>query len=296
VIGVLLAVAGAYGVFLLYTRMAFGWSGFGFGPSIAGGRRGDRARRGAQEWLVQAGLEDVRTVEFVAVSSVLLVAGAALAFALFGGVVAPVAAGLFAASFPISSARARRSRRRADAREAWPRMIEEIRVLTGSAGRSIPHALFEVGLDGPPEVRRAFAAAHREWLLTTDFGRTIAVLKSRLADATADAACETLLVAHEVGGTDVDRRLAALVDDRIVDLQGRKDADSKMAGVRFARRFVLVVPIGMALVGLSIGDGRAAYRTGTGQAGIAVGIGLLIACWIWSGRIMRIPDEQRVFT
>lgn len=294
--GVLLSVAGAYGVFLLYTRAVFGWSGFGFGPSIAGGRRGDPARRGAQEWLVQAGLEDVRTVEFVAVSSVLLVAGAAFAFALFGGVVAPVATGLFAASFPISSARARRGRRRAEAREAWPRMIEEIRVLTGSAGRSIPQALFEVGLDGPPEVRRAFAAAHREWLLTTDIGRTIAVLKSRLADATADAACETLLVAHEVGGTDVDRRLAALVDDRIVDLQGRKDADSKMAGVRFARRFVLVVPIGMALVGLSIGDGRAAYRTGTGQAGIAVGILLLIACWIWSGRIMRIPDEQRVFS
>jgi tight adherence protein B len=69
-----------------------------------------------------------------------------------------------------------------------------------------------------------------------------------------------------------------------------------MAGVRFARRFVLVVPIGMALVGLSIGDGRAAYQTGSGQLGVAAGIGLLVACWVWSGRIMRIPDEQRVFS
>lgn len=294
--GVVLAVCGAYGVFLLYTRVALGWTGLGFGPTVAGARRRETGRRGAQDWLVQAGLEDVRPAEFVAVSSVLLVAGAGLAFALFGGVVAPLAAGLFAASFPVSSARARRARRRAEAREAWPRMIEEIRVLTGAAGRSIPQALFEVGLNGPPEVRRAFAAAHREWLLTTDFARTVAVLKARLADATADAACETLLVAHEVGGTDVDRRLAALVDDRIADLEGRKDADSKMAGVRFARRFVLVVPIGMALVGLSIGDGRAAYRTGTGQVGVAVGIALLIVCWVWSGRVMRLPDEQRVFS
>jgi hypothetical protein len=31
------------------------------------------------------------------------------------------------------------------------------------------------------------------------------------------------------------------------------------AGVRFARRFVLLVPLGVALVGLSVGNGRAAY-------------------------------------
>src|SRR5205085_2522237 len=83
--------------------------------------------------------------------------------------------------------------------------------------------------------------------------RTCAVLKSRLADPTADATCETLLVAHEIGGTDLDRRLASLVEDRIQDLHGRKDARAKQAGVRFARRFVLAVPVGMALAGLSIG-------------------------------------------
>ena len=291
--GVVLAVAGAYGVFLLFTSVAFGWGGLGIGPSAV--RRSRRSRRATQEWLVQAGLEDVRPVELVAIGLVLFLVGAALAFALFGALVPAVATGLFAASFPLTSARSRRARRRAEAREVWPRMIEEIRVLTGSAGRSVPQALLEAGLRGSPELRSAFEAAHREWLLTTDFARTIAVLKSRLADATADAACETLLVAHEVGGSDVDKRLAALVEDRTMDLQGRKDADSKMAGVRFARRFVLVVPVGMALVGLSIGEGREAYRTATGQLAVAVGLLLLIACWVWSGRIMRIPEEERVF-
>src|SRR5206468_11126340 len=47
--------------------------------------------------------------------------------------------------------------------------------------------------------------------------------------------------------------LAALAEDRTQDLQGRKDARAKQAGVRFARRFVLVVPLGMSLAGLSIG-------------------------------------------
>ena len=38
-------------------------------------------------------------------------------------------------------------------------------------------------------------------------------------------------------------------------------SQAKQAGVRFARRFVLIVPVGMAVAGLSIGTGREAYRT-----------------------------------
>jgi hypothetical protein len=34
--------------------------------------------------------------------------------------------------------------------------------------------------------------------------------------------------------------------------------------VRFARRFVLIVPVGMAVAGLSIGTGRTAYETPLG--------------------------------
>ena len=69
----------------------------------------------------------------------------------------------------------------------------------------------------------------------------------------------------------------------------------KQAGVRFARRFVLIVPLGMALVGLSIGDGREAYQSGFGQFVVVLALGLVVACWVWAGRIMRLPDEERVF-
>ena len=289
----LVAAAAAYGVFLTYTSVAFGWRGIGLGPHFRGSAVGGRAR--AQVWLAQAGIVDVRPVELAAVMALLFVTGAALCFALFGGVLPPLIAGMFAATFPLASVRNRRERRRDDAREAWPRMIEEMRLLTGSLGRSVPQALFEVGRRAPDEMRPAFRAAHREWMISTDFPRTVAVLKRGLADPTADATCETLLVAHEIGGTDLDRRLAALADDRVQDLQGRKTAQAKQAGVRFARRFVLLVPVGMALAGLSIGSGRSAYATSGGQVGVAVGIAMVVVCWIWAGRLMRLPEEDRVF-
>lgn len=292
-----LALVAAYGVFLLWTAVVLGWRGLGPGPlreGTAGGGpvRSLVARR--HRWLTQAGLHDVRPVEFVAVIGVLALVGAGLGFALFGGAISALASAGLAGAIPLSSYRARRRRRQAAARTAWPRMIEEMRIFTGSLGRSIPQALFETGRRGPADLRPAFAAAEREWLVSTDFARTVAVLKDRLDDPTADAACETLLVAHEVGGTDLDRRLAALAEDRAADLQGRKDATSRQAGVVFARRFVLLVPLGMALAGLSIGNGRAGYQTGLGQVAVVIGVAATALCWWWAERLLRLPDTERV--
>jgi tight adherence protein B len=174
-------------------------------------------------------------------------------------------------------------------------MIEELRLQATTLGRSIPQALFDVGARAPVELRPAFAAAQREWLITTDFTRTLDVLKARLADPTADVACETLLIAHEVGGTDLGRRLQALAEDRQADVMSRKDARSKQAGVRFARRFVLIVPVGMALAGSMIGTGRAAYATPMGQVVVGAAVVMLVACWTWAGRFLRMPRTDRVF-
>lgn len=290
--GLVVALLGAYGVHLIYTAVVLRWRGVGPGPRTA---RAPRSHDRSRDWLRQAGLEEVRLAEFVTLMAALLVLGVAAAFVMFGAILPALAVGLFAASFPVASYRARRLTRRAKAQDAWPRMIEEVRILTGSLGRSIPQALFDVGRRGPEAMRPAFAAAQREWLISTDFPRTLKVLKDRLADPTADAACETLLVAQELGGSDLDHRLRALIDDRTQDTQGRKDARAKQAGVRFARRFVLIVPVGMALAGMSVGNGRAAYRTPTGQFAVVIGTAMVVLCWLWAGRIMRIPEEQRVF-
>lgn len=285
-----LAVIAAVGVHLVFTSLVLGQRQLRL-PRVSD--PGRRARR--RDWLVQAGLTDIPLRQLAAVIVTLMLLGALSAFAVFGGVLPAIVTALFAGSFPLASYRSRRTTQRAAAMDAWPRLLEELRILTSSLGRSIPQALFEVGHRAPPQMALAFEAAQREWLLSTDFARTVRVLKAGLADPTADAACETLLVAHEVGGTDLDRRLEALIDDRIQDSQGRKDARAKQAGARFARRFVLIVPAGMALAGMSVGTGRAAYQTATGQALVVVAILLVIACWAWAGRIMVLQEEQRVF-
>jgi tight adherence protein B len=289
------SVAVTLGLYWLYTSLAFGWSGLGFGPRITNVEL-QRRRADLDVWLTQAGLEDVNHREFFAVVLLIFSFGSAIGFAIFAGPIPAIVVGGFSASFPVATYRLRRQHRRERAREAWPRMIEEIRLQTASMGRSIPRALFEVGRRGPEELHPGFEAAHREWLLTTDFQRTIQVLKERLADPTADLTAETLLIAYELGGTDLDQRLEALAEDRRQDLQGRKDARSRQAGARFSRVFVLAVPGGMALAGISIGDGRAAYQTGGGQLIVLAALAMVITCWVWAGRVMQLPEPDRVFT
>lgn len=286
----LLAVVAGVGVHLLFTGIVLGQRHLR-APRIGGPKAAHRR----QPWLARAGLADVPIGQLAVAITTLMTLSALGAFVVFGGVLPALATALFAGSLPLASHRQRRTANRAAAMEAWPRLLEELRILTSSVGHSIPQALFEVGRGTPQEMRPAFDAAQREWLLSTDFGRALAVLKAGLADPTADATCETLLVAQEVGGADLDRRLEALIDDRIQDLQGRKDARARQAGARFARRFVLIVPAGMGIAGMSVGTGRAAYQTATGQALVVVAIGLVVACWVWAGRIMVVPEEQRVF-
>ena len=59
---------------------------------------------------------------------------------------------------------------------------------------------------------------------------------------------------------------------------------------------MLIVPLGMALAGMSVGNGRHAYATPLGQVAVVAGIALVVVCWVWAGAIMRIPEEERVFS
>lgn len=245
--------------------------------------------------LDQAGLTEISVGQLAGLSAGASIGALVVGLVLIGAAVPALALAATGAFAPVGLIRRRRRRQLEEAREAWPAMIEEIRLLCSSVGRSIPQALFDVGGRAPEELRPAFDAAHREWLLTRDLEATTELLRDQLADPTADATCETLLIAHQLGGADLDRRLAALAEDRRQDLLDRKDARSRQAGVRFARRFVLLVPLGMALVGLSIGDGREAYQSALGQLLALGALAVLVACWVWSGRILRLPNEQRVF-
>lgn len=287
---IILALSAAIGVYLLIPR------------STSNGSQPTRLRRvspsvlaeGLDGWLTRTGLESVSPSQFAAVSLGVAATAAITWWVVLGaGIPLLLVAGV-AGTVPTTVWRRRHATARAATLEAWPRMIEEIRVRVGSVGQPVPQALLETGLSAPDPIRAAFVAAQRQWALTTDFESTVAVLKHSLADPTADAVCETLLVIQQVGG-DPDARLEALAADRRADLRERREADARSAGARLARWFVVIVPAGMAFAGLNLGEGRVAYASTGGQVATVIAIAMVVGCWWWAGRIMVTPTQRRVF-
>lgn len=291
--GLLLALSAAVGVHLMIAPRGTHGSASIPNQARTSGRPSLAAR--ADTWLTQAGLDAVRPRDFVLAAGLFAIGAGVGASVVFGGLLPGLVASVLAGAIPVVSAHQRRRTRQQIAHEAWPRLIEEMRILTNSVGRSIPQALFEVRSTAPAELQPAFDAAHREWLMSTDFDQTTRMMKEQLGDPTADVVCETLLLAYELGGTALDRRLADLAADRRADVQYRKDARARQAGVRFARRFVVIVPIGMAAAGMSVGDGKHAYATPTGQVAVVAALALMAICWWWAGRLLRLPTQRRVF-
>ena len=208
---------------------------------------------------------------------------------------ASLAVGALVATCSLLGRRSLDAARREQARRLWPSLLEEVRVLTVSGGRSIPRALLDAGARAPAPAAEAFLASLQTWRVSADFERTLATLKDQMAEASTDLVAETLLVAHEIGGTDVGRRLARLAEDRRRDLAARDLAVAKLAGARFARWFVVIVPLGMAVAGQAIGTGRAAFASTGGQAVALLAAALVAACWLWAGTLLRLPEEPRVF-
>jgi len=255
----------------------------------------EQPRQRAIRWLRQAGLDGVSPEEFATTLSALFVAGTIIGYSVFGTATAALMCGVFLATFPVSGYRKRRQQRLRDIQDAWPRLLDDIRLQWASIGRSLPAAMERAGDRGPRILKPAFTAAHQEWILTTDFERSLKVLKARVSDPTADLIAETLLAAHQIGGSRANNRLAALADDRRRDLHYRHDARSQQAGARFARAFVLIIPAGMAAAGLAIGTGREAYQTSSGQIITVTALAMVMGCWFWAGKILRLPRAERVF-
>ncbi len=281
--GIAIAVCGALGMWLLttsYTGVPLAprrWSAASGSPA---GVRGTEPRR-----LLLGALGAVAAA----------LAGWTAAWALFGGFVAPALAAACSAALPGRAAADRRRRRAANARQSWPRLLAEIRVGVAHRNQSIPAALFAAGAHAPAGIRDAFEESARTWALSTDFEASLRVLKRSLADPTADAICETLLAAHQIGGVRLDARLRALAEAAHAEAAARADAHAKQAGARFARSFVALVPGFMAVIGLSIGRGREAYQAPDGQWLVVLSVLAVVGCWCWAGRIMAIPPRKRVF-
>ena len=177
---------------------------------------------------------------------------------------------------------------------AWPDILGELQLRIGTLGSPLPNALFTAGKSADSHLNNAFVTAERSFAITGSFDIALSTLRSILQDQGTRLLTELLAVVKGAPGTDVARLVDELRQDRAAERDRESEYAAKLAGVKFARYFVIAVPVGMMMAGIGIA-GFAPYRTPVGEFAIAGSVVLLIGCWSWASHLAN-PKKLKVKT
>jgi tight adherence protein B len=255
--------------------------------------RPERRDARLREMLAQAGLSGVTPARIIALQAGAFVLAVTVAYLSTRLVSISTVFGVFAACVPWMLVQRMRRRHRADLRELWPEVVDN---LTSGvrAGLSLPEALAAIGERGPEQLRHAFRAFGRDYRATGAFNDSLNRLKQTLADPVGDRICESLRVAREVGGTDLGRLLTTLSSFLREDARARAELMARQSWAVSAARMAVAAPW-LVLVLLSTRrETLAAYDSAAGSIILAIGAVLSLVAYRLMLAIGRLPEDRRV--
>lgn len=244
-----------------------------------------------------------RTIDagFPGLSPNLLLAGLALAavigFVLIAGMTSSSAIGVSGAvlgsTLPLSFLRSRAQRRRRRFRDEWPDALASL-IASVRAGVSLPEACSSLSERGPAGLRHGFGAFVSTYRSTGSFPNAIDSLTRVLADPIADRVGASLLLAHEVGGSDLVRVLRTTSDFVLDDGRIRKEIEARWSWTVTAARVAAAAPWVVLIMMATRPEAARAYDSPSGMAVIAGGG---IATFV-GYRVMlsagRLPEDRRL--
>jgi tight adherence protein B len=255
------------------------------------GRRSVRVR--AADLLAEAGIEAVTPGALLASSVALAVVVWLVMAAVSRSVVVASSFALISVGGPWNLIRYRQRRRRAELRELWPEVIDNVSSAV-RAGMSLPESLSQVGVRGPELLRVAFRRFGEDYRATGRFGECLDRLKAALADPVGDRIVESLRMAREVGGTDLGRMLRTLSAFLREDARTRAELESRQSWTVNAARLAVAAPwILLALLSLRP-EAVSAYDSKAGLFVLVFGGGVCALAYRLMLRLGRLPEEERV--
>jgi tight adherence protein B len=245
-----------------------------------------------QGFLTEAQLASARPVHLVLASAGGSLLAGAIVLAVSSTWSVAIVFAVFGAAAPWLLLRRRVIRGRRERRELWPYVIDDL--ASGiRAGLSLPEAVAAVAERGPRPMRPAFAGFASNYRATGSFTASVDVLAERLADPVADRVVEALLLAREVGGTDVGRLLRGLGQALRDDARARGEIEARQSWTVNGARLAVCAPWAVLLLLASRSKSIQVYDRPAGLLVLAIGGGLSALAYVLMRRIGKLPDEQR---
>lgn len=243
--------------------------------------------------LMAADIRSVSARQFIAATAVGTLLTFLVVMAISSAVPVAAAFGLFAAMAPRSYLRRRAARRRALRSEAWPDAVDNL-VSAVRAGLSLPEALAGLAVSGPAELREPFARFGRMYEATGSFAVCLERLAQDLADPVGDRVVDALLIAREVGGSDLGNLLRTLARFLREDARTRGEVEARQSWTVNAARVALAAPWVVLLLLASQSTTIAAYNSAAGAAVLLIGGGVSYGAYRLMRRIGQLPTDHRL--
>lgn len=254
-----------------------------------------RARPGRiRGLLASAGWARVPPGAFVGVCAMAGLIAAAAAHTVLGITALSAAATAMGSVLPVLVVTARRRARRRAHRAAWPDAID--RVIAGvRSGLALPEALAALA-DGADEVfRDTFSGFARDYRNTGRFAPAAGRLKEALADPIADRVVATLIMAREVGGTELVPVLKSLSASLREEGAARAEAEARQSWTTAAARLGVAAPWVVLVLLSTRPEAAAAYNSSGGAAVILFGLVVSVLAYRLMLVLGRLPEERRWF-
>lgn len=262
-------------------------------PPSPGPRAEGRLTSASRELLAEAGVEGVTPGAFIGVCAMAGVTGFLLMFVVSGALPIGLVFGVLAGGGPVALLKGRVRRRRAEFRELWPDVVDNIASAV-RAGLSLSEALAQVGDRGPLPLREPFRRFGADYASTGRFAESLDRLKARLADPVGDRVVEALRIAREVGGGDLGRLLRSLSTFLRDDARTRSELEARQSWSINGARVAVAAPW-LVLAMLSFqGEVIRRYNSPAGAVVIGVGAALCLLAYRVMLRIGRLPEPERV--
>lgn len=262
------------------------------GPRAPQRSRLRRPGRRAQA-LAAAGLTGIHAAQLLALQIGLALLVTVAVLLTTSTVTVSLVFGLFGFFLPYAQVRRLAARRRADLREVWPEVVDNLASAV-RAGLSLPEALSALGTRGPEVLRPPFSRFAADYRSSGRFGPCLDRLKDDLADPVGDRIVETLRVAREVGGSDLGRVLRTLAGFLREDARARAELETRQGWVVQAARLAVAAPWVVLLLLATQSTTLAAYDSPVGTAILIVGGGVCLVAYRLMLRIGRLPQDVRV--
>lgn len=243
--------------------------------------------------LAQAGHHNISPHVLLAASALAGLAAFLLVLALTRVLSVSSCFAVMATWLPVALVRMRARARRAQLRDLWPDVVDNITSAV-RAGMALPEALAQLAHRGPEELRPAFADFASDYRTSGRFAEALDRLKDRLADPVGDRIVESLRIAREVGGTDLGTLLRTLSTFLREDARTRAELEARQSWTVNAARLAVAAP--WIVLGLlcTRPESVSAYDSRLGVLVLAFGGLMSVVAYRLMMRLGRLPEEARV--